>query len=119
MDHSLKVNKTNTGKEGVLSLRGNLTMIEAQETKKTLLEAIADVDTLYLDISGIEAIDVSFIQLICAAHRECFLAQKEIYMRGDVSETLEIFLTKAGYSKQQGCLTGAKTSCVWSTANNK
>ena len=119
MDHSLDVSKTNIGKEGVLSLMGNLTMLEAQEAKKALLEAIEEVDTLYLDISGIETVDVSFIQLICAAHRECFLTQKKIYMQGDVSDTMEIFLTKAGYYKQHGCLTGAKTSCLWSTGNQE
>lgn len=119
MDHSLKVSITNTGKEGVLSLLGNLTMIEAREAKKTLLEAIEEVDTLYIDMSGIEAVDVSFIQLICAAHRECFLAQKEIYIQGGASDAMEQFLCKAGYSKQQGCLTGAKTSCLWSTGHHK
>ena len=113
MDHSLIVNNTEAGKEGVLSLMGNLTLEEALETKKALLEAIEEVDLLHVDLKGIESIDVSFIQLICAAHRECFLAKKEIYVQGDVPGSIEEFLEKAGYSKQHGCLSGAKASCLW------
>ena len=104
MDHSLKVNKTKVGKEGVLSLMGDLTMVEAQETKRMFLEAINEVDTLYLDLGGIASVDVSFIQLLCAAHRECFLSQKEIFLQGDLPDTIDIFLATAGYSKQCGCI---------------
>ncbi len=80
MNHSLKVTKTTDGKEGTLSLAGDLTMAEVQETKQALLEAIGEVDTLRLDLKEIEAVDVSFIQLLCAAHRECFLSEKGIFL---------------------------------------
>ena len=113
MGHSLIVNNTEAGKEGVLSLMGNLTMVEAQATKKAILEAIEEVDRLHVDLKEIESIDVSFIQLLCAAHRECFLSKKEIFIQGDAIGTVGEFLEKAGYSKQHGCLSGAQKSCLW------
>jgi len=118
MDHSLKVTKTEAGKEGVLSLVGDLTMAEAQETQKVLLEAIEEVDTLHLDLKEIESVDVSFIQLLCAAHRECFLSEKDIFLQGGVSDIIENLLERAGYSKQCGCSSAAKKSCLWGSCNN-
>ena len=113
MNHSLKVNETEAGKEGMLSLVGDLTMTEAQDTKKALLEAIEQVDTLLLDLQKIESVDVSFIQLLCAAHRECFLSEKGIFLQGEVSIIMETLLERAGYSKQCGCFPAAKKSCLW------
>ena len=118
MDHSLKVDITEAGKEGFLALAGDLTMVEAQETKKVLLEAIEKVDTLHLDLQKIESVDVSFIQLICAAHRECFLSEKEIFLRGGGRDIIDQLLERAGYSKQCGCKSEAKKSCLWSSYNN-
>lgn len=118
MSHALIVSNTKAGKEGVLSLTGNLTMVEALETKKTLLEAIQSVDRLHLDLQAIESVDVSFIQLMCAAHRECFLSSKEIFIQGDVPDTIEDFLERAGYSKQHGCYSEALASCLWCNLKN-
>lgn len=113
MEHSLTVNETSKGKEGVLSLVGDLTMLEAQETKRNLLEAIEEVDILHLDLQNIEKVDVSFIQLICASHRECFLSEKTIDLQDGVNDTMEKLLEDAGYTKQCGCYPDAKDSCLW------
>jgi anti-anti-sigma factor len=117
MNHSLIVKKTEAGNEGTLSLAGDLTMSEAKETKNVLLEAIGAVDTLLLDLQKIESVDASFIQLLCAAHRECFLSEKSIFLRDEVSETMERLLERAGYSKQCGCFPAATKSCLWSKCN--
>lgn len=113
MGHALIVNDTQTGKEGVLTLMGRHTMAETMETKKALVEAIEEVDRLHLDLLAIESIDVSFIQLLCAAHRECFLSGKIICLQGDVPGAIEDFLQRAGYSKQHGCFAEAQASCLW------
>ncbi len=118
MDHSLKVDITEAGKEGFLALAGDLTMVEVQETKKVLLEAIEKVDTLHLDLQKIESVDVSFIQLICAAHRECFLSEKEIFLKDGVRDIIDQLLERAGYSKQCGCYSAAKKGCLWGPCNN-
>ncbi len=118
MDHSLKITTTDDGKEGTLFLVGDLTMAKVQETKDTLLGAIGQVDRLYLDLNKIESADVSLIQLLCAAHRECFLSKKEIFIQGEVGEILENLLESAGYVKQCGCFPSARTSCLWKTCAN-
>jgi ABC-type transporter Mla MlaB component len=117
MDHSLKVTKTEAGKEGTLSLTGDLTMAEVHETKKALLGAIGEVDILRLDLREIESADVSFVQLLCAAHRECFLTDKEFLLDDGVGNILATLLERAGYLKQCGCFPGAQKSCLWSTCS--
>ncbi len=113
MNHSLKVTRTEAGIEGTLSLEGDLTMAEAKDTKNVLLEAIGEVDTLLLDLQKIESVDVSFIQVLCAAHRECLLSEKSIFLRDEVSDIMATLLARAGYSKQCGCFPAAQKSCLW------
>ncbi len=113
MKHSLKVNKTDEGTEGLLSLTGDLTMAHARETKEALLQAIKEVDTLHLDLKEIDSVDVSFVQLMCATHRECFLSEKKVFLQGGVGTSMQRILEQAGYCKQLGCSTDAKENCLW------
>ncbi|MCP3890388.1 MAG: STAS domain-containing protein [Desulfobulbaceae bacterium] len=114
MKHILQVNTTDDGNEGMLSLQGELTMLNGQEIKKVLLDAIEQVDALHLRLEDVESVDASFIQLICAAHRECFLSGKTIDFSDDVIVVMKETLERTGYSKNIGCLKEAKTSCLWS-----
>ncbi len=114
MNHSLKVTKTIDGKEGTLTLAGDLTMAHVLKTKKAVLGAIGEVDTLRLDLKEVAEVDVSFVQLLCAAHRECFLSEKGLFLEGEVSNVMENLLERAGYLKQCGCFPAAKKSCLWS-----
>jgi anti-anti-sigma regulatory factor len=84
MQYSLKVNETETGKEGLLTFEGDMTIIHARKIKKALLEAFATVDLLGLNIKTIESADISFVQLICASHREAFLTGKKIIFQGSI-----------------------------------
>ncbi len=114
MEHSLQINTIPTGIEGILTLKGDLTMVSAEETRTALLEAIGQVDALRLDLHDVESADVSFLQLLCAAHRECFLMEKKIIFKGNIPEFLQTLLERAGYSRQLGCISDAKKSCLWS-----
>jgi anti-anti-sigma regulatory factor len=113
MKHSLKVNKTQTGLEGILMLEGDLTMVQAQETHQILFEAVLEVNSLIIDLQNVGEVDVSLIQLLCSAHRECYLSGKTILIENGENESINRLLEKSGYWKQRGCLSGAKESCLW------
>lgn len=113
MQYSLKVNETETGKEGLLTFEGDMTIIHAREIKKALLEAFATVDLLGLNIKTIESADISFVQLICASHREAFLTGKKIIFQGSIGTILKEIFFRAGYCKQYGCPTDVKETCMW------
>ena len=113
MKHSLKVNKAQAGLEGILSFEGDLTILQAQETHRILFEAILEVNSLLIDLQNVGEADVSLIQLLCSAHRECFLSGKTIFIENGDNESISRLLEKSGYCKQRGCLSGAKESCLW------
>lgn len=113
MEHSLEVTATETGLEGLLFFDGHLTMVEAQETSRTLFEAILEVNTLNVDLRNVDAADISLIQLLCSAHRECFLSGKTIHIITGDNECMRQLVERSGYCKQLGCLSGAKGSCLW------
>lgn len=118
MEYSLKIESSEAGTNGILSLVGDLTMVSALETRKALLEAIAEVDILELDLEKAASVDISFLQLLCSAHRECFFSGKGIILLGGMTDKIEELLQRSGYSSQFGCLTDAKKSCLWSTLSS-
>lgn len=119
MQHSLKISTTETGKEGFLSLEGELTMPHACDIRKVILEAIDKVDSLRLDIHSTRSVDVSFLQLLCAAHRECFFSGKQISLDGGAGTAMESLLEMAGYARRHGCPdVQAKKSCLWANCTN-
>lgn len=115
MNHSLKTERTKDGVEGTLSFRGDLTIGYIGKGKEAILEAMEGVDTLHLNLEGVEDADVTLVQLICAAHREFLQREKKItlYEPGPVVGEL---LCKAGYCKQTGCPEGLKGQCLWGNA---
>ncbi|MGB3222683.1 MAG: STAS domain-containing protein [Desulforhopalus sp.] len=113
MEHSLKVNKGQAGLDGILTLMGDLTILQARQTHQILFEAILEVNSLVIDLQNVGETDVSLIQLLCSAHRECFLSGKTIFIENGENESIKRLLEKAGYRKQRGCLSGAKESCLW------
>jgi ABC-type transporter Mla MlaB component len=115
MDHSLTVHKTETGLEGWLLFGGDMTMVEAQETAQTLFAAILEVNTLNVDLQHVGAVDVSLIQLLCSAHRECFLSGKTIHIVSGANEAIRQLVERSGYCRQLGCLSGAREGCLWQT----
>ena len=113
MRSSLRTNNIDGAKEGLLSFQGDMTMMHALEIKKDLLEATGEADILQLDLHEIESVDVSFVQLICAAHRECASSGKKISLQIGSSEPVKELFNRAGYSKQFGCPAAYRESCVW------
>ncbi len=113
MKDAFEISTTAAGTEGILTLSGDVTMVEASETREVVLKAIEAVETLHLDLAGIESVDVSFIQLICAAHRECYITGKKIVLQDGPGQAMEDLLERAGYNKQLGCTSDAKKSCLW------
>ena len=109
----MQTETTEAGTEGTLSLRGELTMSCAKESKDVLLEALQNVDILHLNLHEVETADVSLVQIICAAHRECLLSGKKIALDNGAGAIVSNLLNKTGYLKQLGCPDGSRTTCLW------
>lgn len=112
MKHSLKINKTESGREGLLTLSGDMDLAHAQEMRELLLTTIQEVDTLRLVLNDVASVDLSFVQLLCAAHRECEKLEKTIILQSDTEGLLQELLQGVGYYKQIGCSDDEQKSCL-------
>lgn len=68
----------------------------AQKKKQELLKAFNSADIILLDISQIEDLDISAVQLIIASQKEAFLRKKEFHIIGDIPTNFVDFFCRIG-----------------------
>jgi anti-anti-sigma factor len=103
---------TYQGEREVLVIAGELNIEHAQALKETLLQSLAGTGPLLLNLENVTAIDLSCLQLLCAAHRSWLAANRELAIAscsGVFSQTAR----DAGYSREMGCSIDANRSCLW------
>jgi len=83
----------------VVSFDGSLTIDRVKEFKNELLEAFSRSDTIFLNMSRAENVDVSFIQLLYAAKKEAKKRGKSFHLTGTVHETIVRAFVLAGVTK--------------------
>ena len=59
-----------SGTTGTLLLSGSLTIQQALPLKETLLRAVGEVNQLAINLEHVEGMDLTALQLLCAAHRD-------------------------------------------------
>lgn len=101
-----------TEEEGTreLLLKGALVMQRAAELKEEIQKALGEVDTLIINLNETSEMDLSCIQLLCAAHRAAVALNKTLVRVGRPRAT-GIFqgmdVTDAGscsFASDQGCI---------------
>lgn len=68
----------------------------ADEKKQELLDALENYSEIYLDVTNLDDMDVSCIQLVVAAHKESKIRNKQFKLTGNISDNLCSFLKKIG-----------------------
>ena len=110
-EFSVKQKKT---KEGVqLIVSGDLTIEHAAEMRQTLLDAFDKGSPVIVDLSAVEAIDVSGLQLFCAAHRTSLGHEKRLVVKGALQPAVQRSAECAGYFRHVGCSQDVTKTCVW------
>jgi len=103
---------TYQGDREVLVIAGELNIEHAQALKETLLQSLGGTGPLLLNLENVTAIDLSCLQLLCAAHRSWLTANRKLAIAscsGVFSQTAR----DAGYSREMGCSIDADRSCLW------
>ena len=95
-------------------IEGNLTVDRAEELKKTLQEAIAHAQSTVLCVRKNQKTDISFLQLVHAAHLDAIDNGKEMCLDRRLPENFLQSIRLAGYTHHhywaaQTC--HADTSC--------
>nr|CRH07023.1 putative Anti-sigma-factor antagonist [Candidatus Magnetococcus massalia] len=97
------------GSGGELSLSGDLTIQHAADLQTTLVEAAESCDSVTLNISKVERVDVAGLQLLCSFHRTLLDNGKSLKVQGKVPESFVTSAQAAGYTE---CM-GAGVSELW------
>jgi len=84
----------------VLTFEGAQTIEKALSVKEVLLQAIqGDREKILLNLSKVEKVDLSFLQLLHAAGLEAEKSGKELALTGSVPETFLSAVKLAGFDK--------------------
>lgn len=102
-----------TENDAVIVAGGRLTFSQAGRLHSALLEAIAGDGRVDLFLHDVEEADLSFLQLLCAAHRTA-AAQGAVFTLGglDSAGPIRRLIHEAGAERGEGCPTG----CIWADA---
>jgi len=100
-------------KSGVLSVEGELTIKNVSDLKERLVEAFAQAETVTIDVSATEAVDVAGVQLLCACHRFSGGRGKGMALHVGENRVLQEFLNDSGFSRSLVCSFGGESRCLW------
>jgi len=95
----------------VLSVEGSLTVGNISSLHKKIVELLKQTNTLELDIDHTDGIDLTFIQLICSAHRAFTKVGKNFFITGDKA-SLYGRTDCIGFTRHKGCKFENNGSCV-------
>lgn len=98
MDSSkFSIERNNSTERTVLSLKGNLTSMNAINFKKELLDVIeVDNKDCHIDISGIDSMDLTGVNALAVAHSKSKALGSEMVIISSIANPAEelLFLTK-------------------------
>ena len=94
------------------SLTGKLTIARATELAASIGHMLADEDeAVVLDLGSVTAADVSFLQILCAAHRSALRDGKTLSITSPSEEFLRTVKTM-GFERTQACAGFAGEPCL-------
>ncbi len=99
--------------KSILALSGDLTVLHAHEIKKQIEDTLNISNGLILDLSDAKDIDITFLQILCAAHKSAVNNNKSIEIDKDSFRLIEKSLYRTGFIRQMGCLRENKNDCLF------
>ena len=100
-------------KRTVVEVQRKCTIEEAERIRTLLIEQLAETDHLILNLSNIDEVDLSFLQLLCAAHKSASNAGKTFALEGALSEPLRRKAREAGFACRKECGPHLNGDCLW------
>jgi anti-anti-sigma regulatory factor len=88
----------NDQEDATLIMEGALTIERAAELKEMLLGAMRNSGSVVIRFMENSRIDISFLQLICAAHRSAINTGRNLKLYQNIPENLLKEIRSAGYA---------------------
>lgn len=109
----MKTAKGSSPNKTTLVLNGNLTISRARATRDELHKALKNTQHVELDVESAEEVDLSFLQLLCSAHRTSLSLNKTLLIKGTIPEVFNKSIEDNGFMRQRGCLLDSTNTCLW------
>ncbi len=109
----IRMNK-NKGKQPVLVLEGDVDISIAADIKTRIMDVMNETDSLTVDLGGVERLDISCVQLLCAANRSFEKKSKRLnVITGKGDSLCRTLLGSSGYDAHDGCPEKKCRACLW------
>jgi hypothetical protein len=90
-----------------------MTIMYAGQAREALSAVIPGTGNVCVDIKGVTEIDLSGLQLLCAAHRTAVSANVTMRLDSDGNETFLASARAAGFLTHVGCPRDREKTCIW------
>lgn len=94
-------------------ISGQMTIQHGEEIKAALLSALANGDSISLDLQKVTEIDLSGFQTICASHRTSIALGKVFSLDRSGNQPISQAVQALGFSRHTGCRHDSGNTCVW------
>jgi len=102
-----------TGGKRKLALSGDLTLLQAAQMREALQQELAAAEQLEVVFSDVGSVDLSLVQVLCAAHRSARKAGKNIILPGGLPDAFVRLIDDGGFYGHIGCSLDGRIACVW------
>ena len=100
-------------KKKILTINGSVTIENIDALKKVLINLMDQTDSLMINIADISEVDITFLQLLCSAHKTMIIRNKRLTISESCMETFRKTINNSGYSQHKGCGLDKTDSCLW------
>ena len=97
----------------MLEFSGELSVQRACELKTVLVEALSKSDEVKVSIREATTVDLSFLQLLCAAHRTALKSNKHFEVDTAEAPLFTKVQKEAGFVRNEPCEHGSGSTCLW------
>ena len=109
----MKCEQTASSEENVLTLKGELNIFQADQLKAELIQALDKTQRIVIDLRAVTDVDLSALQLLCAAHKSAVAKEKQLLLAPGLPEKLDRQIRKAGLVEGHHCGRDSSLDCLW------
>jgi len=100
--------------EVVLEPQGNVDITKARDLRDELLAALEKGTSVQVKLAGLSDVDLTFFQLLCAAHREAVKLGKTLNVTTEgLHENVRDLLQEGGIAREFDCNHAKGHQCLW------
>lgn len=97
----------------VLRFEGRCTIERVHELKSILSESLDRDDAVVVDVGALSEVDLSCLQILCAAHRTSLRQNKVLQLGRDRPLIFDRTVRTAGFARTLGCHKDPDKPCLW------